>query len=67
MKKQLLLLFLIFFGGVFFTALNKKDLKACCTNPTDCSVLQKREVKYVVPVLVEEADMQDVLINPLIN
>jgi hypothetical protein len=68
MRKHLLLLFLIFFGGVFFAALNKKDLNACCKNETSCSAIEKREIRQMAPVIVEEADNAlDMLVNPLIN
>lgn len=65
MKKQFILIALMIFTGVCFTAVNRNNVKACVSNVSACSTVTKKTVKKAPVDFVEDLDVSfDMFMNP---
>ncbi len=65
MKKQFLLLIVIVFTGVCFSSLKDNSLKACDTNTSAGSTMNKNTVRKMQVEYVEDADASfNMFMNP---
>lgn len=68
MRKQLFVLFVIFIAGLFFSAVNNGNPKACGTKTAGCKTLMQKELKDLGTDHIKESDPSlFLLVNPLIH